>query len=175
MRLITTLVHPDAEGVTGPILSRQAARGIVLRERSILMLFTERYNDFSFPGGGIAEGEDLIGGLKRELEEETGARNVAVTRAFGWVEELRPHPRQGYALMQMTSHFYVCDIDRELSATNMEAYETANGMRPLWVDIDEAIAHNRGVMERREPIMGLSIQRETYMLEAVVRDLAVAA
>lgn len=78
MRLIKKLVHPDVKTTTGAILTRRAARGIVLREKSILLLFTERYNDFSFPGGGVADGENLIDGLCRELEEETGARNVRV-------------------------------------------------------------------------------------------------
>ncbi|MFN3663546.1 NUDIX domain-containing protein [Yoonia sp.] len=175
MRLITKLVHPDVKTITGPTLTRRAARGIVLRDRSILLLFTERYNDFSFPGGGIAEGEDLIDGLRRELEEETGASNVRVQRDYGYIEEIRPHWRPGFALMNMTSHFFFCDIDPELRATQMEDYETANGMRPIWVGIDEAIAHNRGVMLRREASMGLSIQRETFMLEEIVTDLAKAA
>ncbi|MDZ7875040.1 MAG: NUDIX domain-containing protein [Rhizobium sp.] len=171
MKLIAKMVHPAASGMTGEILTRRAARGIVLRERSILMLFTERYNDFSFPGGGVAEGEDLIDGLRRELEEETGASNVRVQRHYGYIEELRPHRRSGFDLMSMTSHFYFCDIDPELRATNMEDYEKANGMRPVWVDIDEAIAHNRGVMHRLEATMGLSIQRETFLLEQLVNDM----
>ena len=175
MKLITKLVHPDVKGTTGAILTRRAARGIVLRERSLLMLFTERYNDFSFPGGGVAEGEDLIDGLRRELEEETGASNVRVQRNYGYIEELRPHRQPGFDLMHMTSHFFFCEIDPELRATNMEDYETANGMRPVWIDIDEAIAHNRGVINRLETTMGLSIQRETFMLEELVNDLTKVA
>lgn len=175
MRLIKKLIHPGVTSVTGAILTRRAARGIVLRERSILLLFTERYNDFSFPGGGVAEGEDLIDGLRRELEEETGASNVRVKRNYGYIEELRPHWKPGFDLMNMTSHFFFCDIDPELRATRMEDYEKANGMRPVWVDLDEAIAHNRGVMQRAEATMGMSIQRETFMLEELVNDLAKAA
>lgn len=175
MRLITRMVHPDVKTVTGTILTRRAARGIVLRERSILLLFTERYNDFSFPGGGVAEGEDLVDGPKRELEEETGASNVRVQRNFGYIEELRPHWQPGFDLMAMTSHFYFCDVDPDLRAPQMEDYEKANGMRPLWVDLDEAIAHNRGVMQRCEVSMGLSIQRETYLLEELASDLAKVA
>ncbi|MFN3847569.1 MAG: hypothetical protein ACK4RZ_17370, partial [Paracoccaceae bacterium] len=68
-----------------------------------------------------------------------------------------------------------CDIDPELRATKMEDYEKANGMRPVWVDLEEAIAHNRGVMQRREASMGMSIQRETYLLEEIVNDLTKAA
>ncbi|WP_409683484.1 NUDIX hydrolase [Paracoccus sp. (in: a-proteobacteria)] len=175
MRLIKKLVHPDVKTVTGAVLTRRAARGIVLRERSILLLFTDRYNDFSFPGGGVAEGEGLIDGLCRELEEETGASNVRVQRNYGYIEELRPHWQPGFDLMNMTSHFFFCDIDPELRATKMEDYEKANGMRPVWVNLEEAIAHNRGVMQRREASMGFSIRRETFMLEELVGDLAKAS
>lgn len=171
MKLITKLIHPDAKDATGKVLTRQAARGIVLREASILLLFTERYNDFSFPGGGVEDHEDMIDALRRELEEETGARNVLVQRNYGYVEELRPHRRDGFALMHMTSHFFVCDIDPDLCAPKMEHYETANGMRPVWMNLHEAIAHNRGVMRRSETTMGLSILRETFMLENVAASL----
>ncbi len=170
MTLITKIVHPDVTSMTGNILARRAARGIVLRDTSILLVFTERYNDFSFPGGGVADGEDLIEGLRRELEEETGARNVRVTRNYGYIEELRPHWKPGFDLMHMTSHFYFCDIDPELRATRMEHYERANGMRPVWVGLNEAIAHNRAVMQRQETTMGLSIQRETFMLEKLASE-----
>jgi ADP-ribose pyrophosphatase YjhB (NUDIX family) len=172
MKLIKKLTHPDVKARTGNILTRQAARGIVLRDASILLLFTERYNDFSFPGGGVAVGEDLTDGLRRELEEETGASNVRVQSNYGYIEELRPHWKAGYDLMHMTSHFFVCEIDPELRATKMEDYELANGMRPVWVNLHEALAHNRAVMHRQETTMGQSIQRETFMLERMADELA---
>lgn len=69
------------------------------------MLFTERYNDFSLPGGGVDEDEDIDDALKRELEKETGARNVEVKSHYGSIEEYRPHWKPDYDLMHMTSHF----------------------------------------------------------------------
>ncbi|MTD62924.1 NUDIX domain-containing protein, partial [Blautia luti DSM 14534] len=78
MQLITEIVHPELKSKQGRVFRRHAARGIVMRGEQILLLFTERYNDFSFPGGGLDAGEDIILGLKRELEEETGAREIRV-------------------------------------------------------------------------------------------------
>jgi hypothetical protein len=43
----------------------------------------------------------------------------------------------------------------------MKSNEIANGMRPVWVDLHESIAHNQTVMQRQESSMGQSIQRET--------------
>lgn len=152
-------------------LTVEPARGIVLREASIPLLFTERYNGFSFRGGGVEDNEEMIDGLCRELEEEAGARNVRVQYNYGYVEELRPHRRDGFDLMHMTSHFFVCDIDPDQAAPKMEHYETANGMRPVWINLHKAIAHNRGVMRRSETTMGLTILRETFMLEKVAASL----
>jgi 8-oxo-dGTP pyrophosphatase MutT (NUDIX family) len=171
MRLITKLVHPSLKTIEGNVFRREAARGIVLRDQAILLLYTERYNDFSFPGGGIDPDEDMLVALRRELEEETGATDVRVVSHYGYIEEFRPHWQPGFDLMHMTSHFFVCEVGITLGEARMEHYERDNGMRPVWVDLREAIAHNRAVMERQEQSMGLSILRETFMLERVAEEL----
>lgn len=176
MKLISKMVHPDLKSTEGEVFRRQAARGIVLRDESILLLFTERYNDFSFPGGGVDSDEDIVAALARELDEETGARDVQVKHHYGYIEELRPYWKPGYDLMHMTSHFFVCDIAPQLEAAKMEHYEVDNGMRPMWINLHEALRHNRDVMKRQEASMGQSIQRETFMLDRVASDfLAVGA
>lgn len=53
----------------------------------------------------------------------------------------------------------------------MESYESANGMRPVWISVHEALSHNLSVLARREATIGMSIQRETFMLGKVARDL----
>lgn len=171
MKLLKELIHPELASREGRVLRRQAARGIVLREERILLLFTERYNDFSLPGGGVDQDEDIQVALKRELEEETGARDVQVRAHYGFIEEYRPHWKPDYDLMHMTSHFFVCDVAPELATARMESYEIANGMRPVWIGVEDAMNHNRQVMLRQEKTMGQSIQRETFMLEKIAREL----
>jgi 8-oxo-dGTP pyrophosphatase MutT (NUDIX family) len=171
MVLLHTLIHPDLPSLSGKILERQAVRAIVLHEEDILLLFTKRYNDYSFPGGGLHVGEDAHLGLRRELEEETGARNVQILRHYGYVDEYRPHHKPEYDLMYMRSHFYVCHADPELGKTAMESYEHANGMTPHWINIHRAIEHNEQVIAAKSASMGLSIQRETLMLKQVVSEL----
>lgn len=171
MKLIKELIHPELSSREGRTLRRHAARGIVLRDDKILLLFTERYNDFSLPGGGIDQDEDIQMALKRELEEETGARDIQVQAHYGFIEEYRPHWKPGYDLMHMTSHFFVCDIAPELAEVRMESHEIANGMKPVWISVNEAMNHNRQVMSRQEKTMGQSIQRETFMLEKISSEL----
>lgn len=174
MQLLERIVHPELICLDVPqerVHRRRAARGIVLDGEEILLLYTRRYNDFSFPGGGVDDHEELLEGLHRELAEETGASGVEVVSPYGWVEEFRPHYKPQYDLMHMNSYFYHCRADRRLGETRLESYERDNGMEPRWVRLDEAIDHNRGVMAAREASMGLSILRETRMLEHVARHL----
>ncbi len=171
MNLITKIVHPDVTDLSGTTFKRQAARGIALSDNKILLLFTERYNDFSFPGGGVEDGEDIELCLKRELEEETGARNIKIKHHYGYIDEIRPFPKKEFDLMHMISHFYMCEVDSVLGDSKMESYEIKNVMRPQWVNLHDAIKHNQSVMRKKEQSMGLSIHRETFMLEKIAKDL----
>lgn len=171
MTLLHTLTHPDAT-VDGTRFERLAVRAIVLRGREMLLLYTRRYDDYSFPGGGLAPGEDPVTGLRRELIEETGATGVTVERYIGYLDEYRPPLKAGYDVLFMRSHFYLCRVDSELGAASPEAYELANGMVPRWIDIEAAIEHNRRVLDGRPANMGLSIERETWMLAYVRNQVA---
>jgi 8-oxo-dGTP pyrophosphatase MutT (NUDIX family) len=165
------MIHKDVKNIDGRIYERIAARGIILRGCEILLLYTKRYNDYSFPGGGVDPEEDLITGLKRELLEETGAQNIEVIKEYGLFDEYRPSHYDDSDLIHMTSYFYICKIDNELGKSNLESYEIANGMSAVWIDINEAICHNKEVIANKEDSMGLSIERETFVLEMIAKEL----
>lgn len=172
MRVLKEYVHSDFEKYENPTLfERFAARAIVLKGEEILLIYTKRYNDYSFPGGGVDEDEPVEKGLLREIKEETGANNVRIVAPFGIYAEYRPTYYEGYDMMHMTSYFYVCTADRELGEADPEDYEIANGSVPKWVNIHEALAFNKGVIEANENSMGLSIGRETFMLEKIIEEL----
>lgn len=92
----------------------------------------------------------------------------------GCREEYRPYWKPQYDLMLMTSHFYRGEVAAQLQPVRMESHEIANGMRPVWGDRHEAIAHNQAVMQRQESSMGQSIQRQTSMLRKVAAELLVS-
>ena len=171
MRLLKKMIHKDLHDLNGVTFERVAARGIILKDSKILLLYTKRYNDYSFPGGGVDLQEDLATGLRRELAEETGARNIEIISEFGYIDEYRPHYKTEYDLIHMKSYFYVCKIDASLDATKLEDYEVANGMSSVWIDVYEAIRHNKEVIAKQEDSMGFSIERETYVLEQVAKEL----
>ncbi len=176
MRLLKTAFHPDvseqdilpASKLT--VLERYAARAIVLREEDILLLYTERYQDYSLPGGGLGKGEDEVQGLKRELQEETGARQIRNVQPFARYDEYRPWYKDDADIIYMVSYCYSCDIADELGDTSYETYEISNSMKPLWINIHTAIKHNEVVIAESDR-KGLSIERETFLLKTIVDEL----
>lgn len=176
MQLLKTAFHPDvsAADISAAsklrLIERHAARAIVMKGEDILLLYTERYHDYSLPGGGIEDGEDDVAGLIRELQEETGAEGVCNVKAFARYDEYRPWYKADGDIIHMMSYCYLCDIDDELGSTAFESHEVNNGMTPLWINIHEAIAHNIEVMTSSNK-KGLSIERETYLLQEVVKKV----
>ncbi|EKO3375538.1 MULTISPECIES: NUDIX hydrolase [Vibrio] len=171
MRHLHIATHPEVEPLSQQrILQRKAARAIVLDGEDILMLYTERYHDYTLPGGGVDEGEDILQGMVRELQEETGAQNIHNIKPFGLYEEFRPWYRDDADVMHMVSYCFTCKIDRELGDTNYEDYEIKNGMKPVWINIRDAITHNELTMAESEK-KGMSIERETFLLRLIAKEL----
>ncbi|WDE10585.1 NUDIX hydrolase [Thalassomonas haliotis] len=173
MRPLRTTVHPDLspeQTGNGRIFFRRAARGIILDNDKILLLYTEKYRDYTLPGGGIDEGESLHQGLMRELEEETGATNIRNIRDFGLYQEYRPWYNDEYDALHMESYCYQCDIDKELGHTRLEDYELSNGMTAMWVNIYQAITHNEKIIAKKNK-KAMSVERETYLLKLIAREL----
>lgn len=149
---------------------RPASRAIVTRGQQVLLLHTDRYRDYSLPGGGVDQGESLQQALIRELKEETGAREINNITPYGLIREFRANYKQDDQIIEMLSYCFTCEIDNEFDQQNLEDYEIANGMTVHWVDIGKAIAYNKQTMAESEK-KGISIVRETFLLEHIAKNL----
>jgi len=173
MRPLRTTVHPDLNASqisSGRIFFRRAARGIILDNDNILLLYTEKYQDYTLPGGGLDKGENLHQGLVRELQEETGASNIRNIRDFGLYREYRPWYNDEYDALHMESYCYLCEIDKELGEPELEDYERNNGMTPVWINIHQAIAHNEKILAKNNK-KAMSVERETFLLKQILHEL----
>ncbi|MGB5823211.1 MAG: NUDIX domain-containing protein, partial [Proteocatella sp.] len=66
MKLLKSYTHNKVSDIENKnIFKRTTARGIIIRDEEILLIYTKRYNDYSFPGGGVDSNEDLREGLLR--------------------------------------------------------------------------------------------------------------
>nr|WP_290731240.1 NUDIX hydrolase [Halobacteriovorax sp. JY17] len=171
VRLLCTSIHPDIDSLEGKsIFKREATRAIALRGNSILLLYTERYHDYSLPGGGLDRGEDLLAGMIRELKEETGAKGISNISEFGIYEEYRPWYKSDFDIQHMISYCFTCSVDEELGETSLEHYELNNGMKPVWINIDEAIKHNEDTIKNSKK-KGVSIEREIFLLRLIREEI----
>lgn len=171
MHILKTHYHPEIKTLENKtIFTRLATRGIAVQENNILLLYTERYEDYSLPGGGLDMDEDKIDGMMRELNEETGAEDIKNVKPFGAYEEYRPWYKDDFDIQHMISYCYTCEINKELGKTKLESYETNNGMRALWVNIHEAINHNKKTIASSEK-KGMSIERETFLLKLIAESI----
>ncbi|BBN82454.1 DNA mismatch repair protein MutT [Pseudoalteromonas sp. A25] len=155
---------------SGSHFTRHTARAIVIKGEEILLLYTARYDDYSLPGGGMDKHETIEQALLRELQEETGAKSLTHITPFGRYEEYRPWYKPDYDNIHIVSDCYVCEICGEFSKPQMEDYEHANGMKPVWISLDKAIAHNQSTLESSEK-QGLSLVRELHLLRKIKAEL----
>lgn len=170
MKLLRNTIHPDIDSLDDKIITqRLATRAIAMQGEQILLLYTERYHDYSLPGGGLDDGEDQIRGMIRELEEETGAQNISDIQAFGRYEEYRPWYKDNADVIHMISYCYTCKVDKVLGETRFESHEINNGMKPVWITLEEAIQHNLKTIEHSDK-KGMSIERETFLLQMLLEQ-----
>ena len=167
MQILKTHYHPEITTLENKtIFTRLATRSIAIKGNSILLMYTERYEDYSLPGGGLDLDEDKIEGMKRELSEETGAKDIKNIQPFGVYEEYRPWYKPDFDIQHMISYCYTCDVNQELGISKLESYEIKNGMKAVWVNIHEAINHNIKTMATSDK-KGMSIVRETFLLKLI--------
>ncbi len=171
MQILKTHYHPEIHTLENKtVFTRLATRSIAIHEEMILLMYTERYEDYSLPGGGLDVGEDKVEGMIRELREETGAQNIHNIKPFGIYEEYRPWYKPDYDIQHMISYCYTCEIDQELGNSSLESYEIKNGMKASWVNIHKAIQHNEKTMATSAK-KGMSIEREIYLLKQIVEKI----
>mgnify|MGYP001587960347 FL=1 len=135
MNLLAT-IDPlsSGPGLPGGWHERRAARAVVFdAQNQVALLFVSKYGYYKLPGGGVEEGEDLIGALKRECHEEIGCE-IEAGCEIGMTIEYRPK-----FLLRQESYCYLAKVIGEKGEPHFEGDEITDGFRIVWVSLDEAI------------------------------------
>jgi len=150
------------------VIFRNAARGITVKGRNVLMLRTNG-PDYRFPGGVIHVGETARNTLLREYREEVGRRVRAIRGMFCEVVESRDDMFVRGKCFRMVSRYWICLVYEEDFGQRLAEYESSHGFVSEWVDINRAIAVNRLALSKARN--NYWVQRELIVLEAVLEHL----
>lgn len=150
----------------GTVFKRTAVRGMIRRNGKFLIIHSMKYGDYKFPGGGKHADEELLDTLVREVQEETGYRVKPETaRVYMKVMERRKGDPDD--LMEMTSWYYVCDVEDEPGGRNLDDYEEEYDYRVQWMSLEDAVAANERV---EQPQAVPWVVREKEVMRQVMRE-----
>ncbi len=145
MKIGKTIIE-DKITIKDIIKTRETVRGVVLKDSKVLMLYSKRFDDYTFPGGGKKENETHEKCLKRELYEEIGALKVELLEFVGYIEEVRHGISGSDSVYNQKSYYYLCNID-EIGKPNFAVREKEDVLVAKFIDLDEAIMHNNRVIK----------------------------
>ena len=128
------------------VVARPSARGIIVRDGKVLLIRSEKYDYYKFPGGGINPGETEREALAREILEESGYRiDPDSVQEFGRVVRKQKgtnKPEDGssgedYIFLQ-ENFYYFCEAVSEPKEQKLDDYEAEERFTPVWMDPFEA-------------------------------------
>ena len=158
--------YPESSSV----FKRPSARGIILKDRKICLVYSEVEKYYKFPGGGIHEDEDKKTALIREVKEETGLVVIPETvKEFGRVLR-RQKGKEPNVVFEQENFYYTCEVYDEISDQNLDDYEKEAGFVLRIVDIDEAIATN-AAYSGKDSFHEIMIKREHRVLNIIKEEL----
>ena len=90
---------------------RPSVRGIIINDGKVGMIYSQKYDYYKFPGGGIESYEDMIGTLLREVREETGLTvDMQSIREFGSVLRVQLSSSSKDTVFEQENFYYLCDV-----------------------------------------------------------------
>lgn len=163
MKILTEIHRSNGVPLEGRTFHRTAVRGVILRGKGLLMIYSANVGDYKFPGGGVNQGEDHGQALRREIQEECGMCLSHIGAEIGAVIEYDIPAEKDFDIFKMTSHYYACDVYDSFGTQQLDEYERNLGFKPVWIDIRDAIEQNKVLLETSK--MPDWLKRETFVLE----------
>ncbi len=169
MKIFTEIYRTPGVNIRGKTIYRTAVRGVNLRGRNILMIYSSKVGDYKFPGGGVKRGETHAQALCREIEEECGMSLAWIGSEIGVVIEYDFPIELDYDAFKMTSHYYSCEVEGNFGAQRLDDHEQKLGFKPVWINIDQAIQANWALLHAGK--FPEWLKRETFALEYIKQNI----
>ena len=126
------------------VYKRPSARGIIIKEHKIALVYSKKEKYYKFPGGGIKEHEDMKSALIREVREETGLIVIPDSiKEFGSVMRRQKSNYSSNTIFEQENFYFFCDTENHLLEQELDDYEKEAEFSLRVVDIDDAIRANR--------------------------------
>lgn len=167
MKILTEIFRDQSLDILGKTDQRQAVRAVVIRDMTLLMVYSPVNGDYKFPGGGVEENEDPEAALRREIAEECGMNLVRILQEIGSIIEYAYPMKREFDVFKMTSTYYLCETDTTINGQKLDDYEEELGFQPVWVDIDTAIQTDKTVVSVQTKRPPAWTAREVFMLEYI--------
>ncbi|MGL4383404.1 MAG: NUDIX domain-containing protein [Bacilli bacterium] len=146
------------------------ARAIILQGNKLLMIHTDTYDDYTFPGGTKEDDEAIEVTLERELREETGANDLVSAQLYLETIEYLPSVKNESKYNKRVSYFYLCHINNSFIEPQLEDYEREAGYKVVWIELEKALKHNTNLLKQDNLPKVNFLAREIYVLNSLKED-----
>ncbi|MEJ9111612.1 NUDIX hydrolase [Bacillus paramobilis] len=117
--------------------------GICIENKNLLVIdkiIGPYRNRYDLPGGSLEDGESLLGGLHREIKEETGL-NVTVVKQVGTIDFQFPSKFKEYTHVHHIAVFYFVErCEGEFKV--LEQFEEQDSLGARWIPIESITEGN---------------------------------
>ena len=149
------------------VYKRPSARGIIIVDEKIALVYSEKEKYYKFPGGGIRENEDIKTALIREVLEEVGLVVIPDSiREFGSVMRRQKSTFSGNTIFEQENFYFFCNAKNQLLGQHLDDYEKEAKFVLRLVDIDDAMRVN-SEYHSDDFFDEIMIKREMKVLELI--------
>lgn len=151
----------------GSVFSRPSARGIIIGDAKIAMVYSRKYHYYKFPGGGIEPGEDNEDALIREVLEETGLCVLRDSiREYGQVHRIQKGTKEDVFVQD--NYYFLCSVADGIARQHLDRYEADAEFTLAFVNPQIAIEKNRKcVADDFDKVM---LERDARILELLIQE-----
>lgn len=148
---------------------RPSARAIIICEGKVGMIYSNKYDYYKFPGGGIENNEDKLTALKREVLEETGLSVIDDSVSeYGSVLRKQKSLYAENTLFEQVNYYYFCRTYYNIAVQSLDKYESEEGFELQYVLPEYAINVNR--THEHKGYDEMLMERESRVLELLIKE-----